>query len=137
MDPQRLYLACLRAAILDVYARRWAVCTGLADLMEKGGSYRPSLYPGRYANAQEVQELRDLADGYDAAQTLRGDPRRACRGDASWWHPEKPRAQRKPVPPRQPRRERTAQLDLPKIPALHAGAAQAMTRLRKKQEDRP
>jgi hypothetical protein len=128
VSPLVFYALALRAVILDVYARRWTCSTGLADLLEPHTGYSPSLYPGPFATKREAQELRDLADGYDAAQELRGDPRRAYRGMKMWWRMLEPVRRR--VPARQPR-GRTAQLDLQGIPALQRGHQAALAGLRR------
>jgi len=75
--------------------RRWTAFPSFACLLasrQQAGeavatSYWPSLYPGRHHTPVEVAEVRALADAYDAAQTERGDPRRACRGCVSDWSP--------------------------------------------------
>lgn len=92
---------CLRAAVLDVLARRLTAAPSLAALLEPETSYRPSLYPPPFAGPADVAAYLALADGYDQAQALRGDARRAYRGEATWW---KGCAA--------PRRRRSAQLEL-------------------------
>lgn len=78
---------------IDELARKWTQAKDLATLLEPTTTYFPSLYPPPFATAAEVEELRRLADAYDAAQEARGDKRRAHRGSPEWW------VVRQPVPP--------------------------------------
>ncbi len=69
----------------DELTRRWTAWEGFRALLESSGDpdYRPTLQgpPGRsQAAKQEREEMRELADLYDAAQAARGDSRRAYRG---------------------------------------------------------
>lgn len=95
---------CLRAAILDVLARRLTAAPSLAALLEPETSYRPSLYPPPFATPVDVVAYLALAEGYDQAQALRGDARRAYRGEAAWW-----------TGCPAPRRRRSAQLRLAEV----------------------
>lgn len=82
---------------LDTLTARYTAFRSFAGLLAGGEqgpdaapvktSYSPSIYPGQYAEQPEIDELRALADGYDAAQAERGDARRAYRGPAAWWLP--------------------------------------------------
>lgn len=70
---------------LDSLTTKHTAFPSFAAMLAAEGGYRPSIYPGRFATAEEVAELRALADAYDAAQAERGDTRRAHRGCRSWW----------------------------------------------------
>jgi len=65
------------------------LCAGGADA--EGApvqtDYFPSLFPAPYSSREVVDELRELVEAYDSNQRLRGDVRRAYRGEAHWWQP--------------------------------------------------
>lgn len=69
----------------DELTRRWTAWDGFRALLDPPGdpTYLPTLQgpPGRSQAARiEREEMRELADLYDAAQAARGDSRRAWRG---------------------------------------------------------
>jgi len=63
---------CLRAAVLDVLARRLTAAPSLAALLEPETSYRPSLCPPPFAGPADVAAYLALADGYDRLEAGAG-----------------------------------------------------------------
>lgn len=75
-------LADIPAAVsdLDSLTRHLTAFDCFHDLLHAKGGYRPSLRCiSGCPFGKNIPELTRLADGYDAAQAQRGDPRRAFR----------------------------------------------------------
>jgi len=93
-------------AELDALTRRLTMFKSFAGLLAGGEdadgtthetSYVPSIYPQPCSSPDERRAFKQLADAYDAAQALRGDPRKAHRGDAAWWVAPRQRSRREVV----------------------------------------
>lgn len=80
-DPSPAASAAPSPAAVDRLVRKHTAATSLADLVEPGGGYRPTLYAttGLRGVRNSRRELTALANAYDAAQAAAGDPRRAHR----------------------------------------------------------
>jgi hypothetical protein len=72
--PLDRFLNDFMPAIEDYFARTLTAFDSMADMLNQPAGYRPTLRP----DLGLTYEF--LADRYDLAQALRGDPRRAYRG---------------------------------------------------------
>lgn len=71
-------------SVLDDLTRSLTAWPSFDAMLDAGGDYRPSMYvrPCNRSHAEVRRAARTeiLADAYDAAQSARGDERRAYRG---------------------------------------------------------
>lgn len=65
-----------RVEYLELLTRTLTAFPTFPTLINADGGYRPSLH---VSDAKHGAALAEIADTYDAAQTKRGDPRRAFR----------------------------------------------------------
>jgi hypothetical protein len=64
---------------IEQLVRKYTASKTLDELLNAAGGYRPSIRCLSARTEEERAELTLLADAYDTAQELRGDPRRAYR----------------------------------------------------------
>lgn len=69
----------MQNAQIEELVRKYTASKTLDELLSAAGGYFPSIRCKSAKDAQERAELTLLADAYDTAQELRGDPRRAYR----------------------------------------------------------
>lgn len=67
---------------IETITKRVTAFPSFDAMLNAQGSYRPSFYV-RGKSAADKRDIIRLADAYDIAQHLRGDERRAYRGDFS------------------------------------------------------
>lgn len=65
---------------IETITKRVTAFPSFGAMLNAQGSYRPSFYV-KGKSAADQRDIIRLADAYDIAQELRGDERRAYRGD--------------------------------------------------------
>lgn len=73
--------------VIDALVRKHSAFTSMADLLNAGGNYRPTLevpHPKDKRVDPGAAERKIIADVYDLIQTTRGDERRAFRHERKY-----------------------------------------------------
>jgi len=66
-------------ARVDRLVRKYTCFDGISNLLAAKGNYRPTLYTNAASRVQDREELKLIADYYDACMAQNGDSRRAYR----------------------------------------------------------
>jgi hypothetical protein len=78
-EASKLFPADYMLAKIDKLVRKHSCFGSMLDLMQARGKYRPTLYCYAAGTAKDRQELKLIADYYDACMEQVGDDRRAYR----------------------------------------------------------